>query len=96
MTITIEQAQKVLDLRAKMLANIQIGKPAHEGLTQEEYRECLDAVRADRARATAAGVEKAKKKAATGGRKKTEDALATQSTAATNPKFAKFANKNWD
>lgn len=100
MSLTVEQSQKILDLRVRMSSNIRDGKPAHEGLTAEDYNEVLDAIRGNRATAVAAGIDKAKK---SGSRKKakTEDAEAvnagaTPSDAKTNPKFAKFRQFNYD
>jgi hypothetical protein len=92
--LSIEDAQKVIDLRARMLENIQNGKSAEEGITQEELRLALDAVRSNRSAAAAAGAAKA-----TRAKKKSAGAVqATEPTTsvAANPKFAKFLNKNFD
>jgi len=96
MSLTVEDAQKVLDLRARMLSNIQEGKPAHEGITPDVYKTCLDAVRGARAKAAEVGAKKVAKKAAKA-KNNTDSALATpQTSVATNPKFAKFLNKSFE
>lgn len=87
--LTPEQASKITDLRARMLENIRMGKPSHEGITEDEYREALSFTRANRT----ASVEKAKK----GRRKSIDTALETKpSGIKDNPKFSKFLNKNLD
>jgi hypothetical protein len=99
MAITIDQAQKILDLRVIMAQNIREGREAHHGLTPEDYSAVLEAIRGNRANAVAAGVEKAKAKAAGGGKKgkaKASDVLATPPAKPTDPKFNKFANFSFD
>lgn len=62
--LTIEQSQKVADLRLRMLNNISAGKPAHEGITEEELRDSLSWLRQNRATAGAkGGTAKAKARA---------------------------------
>lgn len=83
-TLTPEQSQKITDLRRRMYTNVQEGRESHFGLTENEVREALDAVRSSRAQAMAAGEAKktrAKKK------------LSSQSKSAL---FAKFAKHNLD
>ena len=46
--LTIEQSQKLTDLRARMLDNIQQGLPSYTGLTQNEIKEGLEALRSNR------------------------------------------------
>jgi len=88
--LTIEEAQMLTDLRSRMLANIQAGKPAFDGLTTEEYRRALDIVRENRSAAAKAGEAK---KVREGTRKK-KDPLATPVT--NNPKFEKFLKLDLD
>lgn len=89
--LTMEETQKVLDLRQRMYQNVQMGRPAHEGVTEEDYRLALDAVRSNRSAAAKAGEEK---KVKSGQRKKKEVAPGTSAT--DDPKFAKFKNLNLD
>jgi hypothetical protein len=63
MSILPEEAQKLTDLRCKMLANIRAGKPKHEGLAAEEIKEALGFLRRNRT-AAMANAEKKTKKAA--------------------------------
>jgi len=94
MPITPEEAQKITDLRARMLDNVQKGLDSTNGISQEELSQALAFVRSNR---SAASVAKAA--SATGGRKKksADAALATKpSGVANNPKFAKFLNKSLD
>lgn len=92
MALTIDEAQAITDLRVRMLSNLQAGKAAHDGLTPEEYKNCLDAIRGNRAIAVANGIAKAK-----GGRKKAAAAPAEPGVSVlANPKFAKFSKFNLD
>jgi hypothetical protein len=60
--LTIEQAQSIADLRQRMLNNLSQGKPAQEGISQEEIRQGLEWLRQNRAVAGAKGGKaKAKK-----------------------------------
>lgn len=62
----IARSQRIVDLRARMLANIQKGLPSHEGIDQEELRQVLSDLRSSRATAGArGGTAKAAKAAAT-------------------------------
>ena len=58
--MTPEQSQLVTDRRTRMLENIAAGRPAWEGFTAEQIRECLDLLRSSRAN-IAAGATKARK-----------------------------------
>lgn len=49
MNISPEEAQKLTNMQSRMLSNIQAGKPAHEGITEEELSECLSFIRKNRA-----------------------------------------------
>ena len=55
MTITIEQSQRISDLRQHMLRNLQAGKPAQDGLTTEDLRQALEWIRSNRATTGAKG-----------------------------------------
>lgn len=80
MTLSLEQSQKITDLRQKMLRNVREGKPSHEGITEEELAEGLSFLRQNRILPAKAA---AKKKAASKAPVKFD---------ASNPKFAAFAN----
>jgi hypothetical protein len=96
MPLSIEQSQKILDLRVRMAANAQAGKAEHDGITPEEYREVLDMIRSNRANAVAAGVAKAT--SAPRGRKKKmeEGSVAPGVNPLDDPKFARFKKFNLD
>lgn len=64
MSVTPEQAQKLTDLRTKILENVQKGLSPNEGLTKEDIREALSYLRQNRSAAQAAGAAKAKGKKA--------------------------------
>jgi hypothetical protein len=96
MSMTIEQAQRITDLRVRMAANVRDGKPAHEGITTEDYAEVLSAIRGNRAVAVAAGIAKASGKGTGRGKKAVEAALATPPSKPTDPKFDKFRKFNFD
>ena len=98
MSLTVEQAQRIQDLRVRMAQNVREGKEAHFGITTEEYAEVLAAIRGNRAAAVQAGIAKAAGKKAGGGRGKAKasDALATPSPTLEDPKFAKYKNFNFD
>lgn len=64
-----EIAHKITDLRRRVLENERAGKPAHDGISPEEYREAIEYLRGHRADAGAKGgkaaaAAKATKKAA--------------------------------
>lgn len=61
MSLLPEEAQQLTDLRSHMLRNIQQGKPAHEGLTQEAIAKGLAFLRRNRQAAAEAGAKKAKR-----------------------------------
>ena len=65
MALGIEQAQRLSDMRVRMLNNIKANLPPHHGFTKEEIKESLEMIRAGRGAAAAAA--KAKKG---GGKKK--------------------------
>ena len=60
---TIEQAQKIADLRQRMLNNIAQNKPAHEGITEEELTIGIELLRQNRAISGAKGGKARAKKA---------------------------------
>lgn len=66
MALGIEQAQRLSDMRVRMLNNIKANLPPHHGFTKEEIKESLEMIRAGRG-AAAAAATKAKKG---GGKKK--------------------------
>lgn len=66
MALGIEQAQRLSDMRVRMLNNIKANLPPHHGFTKEEIKESLEMIRAGRG-ASAAAATKAKKG---GGKKK--------------------------
>lgn len=45
---TIIQAQRIVDLRQRMLKNIAAGLPAQEGITEEELRDAVNGIRSSR------------------------------------------------
>jgi hypothetical protein len=47
----IQQSQRIVDMRQRMLNNIAAGKPSHEGIDPEELRTVISALRAVRATA---------------------------------------------
>jgi hypothetical protein len=53
--LSIEQSQKISDLRQRMLRNVQEGKPAQEGLTEDDLRQALEWIRSNRASVGAKG-----------------------------------------
>lgn len=67
MALGIEQAQRLSDMRVRMLNNIKANLPPHHGFTKEEIKESLEMIRAGRG-AAAAAATKAKKGG--GGKKK--------------------------
>lgn len=88
--LSLEDTQKILDLRERMLQNIRESKPAEEGISEDDLRVALEAVRSNR---TVAKAEKEK----TAGRKAKKAAKAPDGTSVfDNPKFAKFKNMNLD
>ncbi len=62
---TPEEAQRVTDLRVRMLENVRNGRPAHEGISLEELQQGLAHISAPRVSAAAAGAKAKAKKAAT-------------------------------
>lgn len=64
MSLTPEQAQALTELQQRMLANIQLGKEAHDGMTEEDLHRALSFLRQNRAASGAAAGEASKKKAA--------------------------------
>lgn len=66
MALGIEQAQRLSDMRVRMLNNIKANLPPHHGFTKEEIKESLEMIRAGRGAAAAA----AKAKKGGGGKKK--------------------------
>lgn len=89
MSLSIEQSQKITDLRQRMLTNAQMGKPEHDGITPEEYKQVLEMIRSNRANAVAAGV--AKEASAPRGRKKKAPETVVPDVLA-DPRFAKYKN----
>lgn len=67
MALGIEQAQRLSDMRVRMLNNIKANLPPHHGFTKEEIKESLEMIRAGRGASAAAAATKAKKG---GGKKK--------------------------
>lgn len=66
MSLSPEQAQHASNIQSRMLANMQAGKPTHEGIDPEDIRLALASLRSGRATAAAAataGRKKAKKAA---------------------------------
>ena len=63
MTISLEQAQRITDLRQQMLRNIALGKPAHDGITPETLQEAIDILRQNRAVPAKAAAARARVKA---------------------------------
>lgn len=64
--MTPEMNQKVTDLRRRMLENQQKGLKSEAGITEEELKEAIAAIRGNRTIAAAAGgTASAKKKKAT-------------------------------
>lgn len=90
MPTTPEDAQKLTNLHQRILANVAAGKKPQDGISQDEVREALDIVRADRGKALAAGVEKAPKK----GKKAKAPSAGGQSLDAVLA--AKFPGMNFD
>jgi len=76
MALGIEQAQKLSELRVRMLKNTQAGRPSHEGFSKEEIKEALDMIRAGKGASAAAAATKAKKGT---GKKKSAVAVDTKS-----------------
>lgn len=62
--ITPEAAQKLTDLRSRMLENIKTGKPSHEGITEEDIKIGLSSIRSNRSAAAMSGGKAASKKKA--------------------------------
>lgn len=92
--LSIEESQAVIDLRQRMLENVEQGREPHYGMDPEEYRKCLDIVRGGRARLLAA--EDAKPKRAKKAAKAAPPQLEPGKSVLDNPKFAKFKNFNLD
>lgn len=74
MALGIEQAQRLSDMRVRMLNNIKANKPPQDGFTKEEIKESLEMIRAGRGASAAAAETKAKKG---GGKKKAAVAVDT-------------------
>ena len=74
MSLTPEQMQTALDVQSMMLANIQRGKPPHEGIDPEKIRLAISQLRSGRA-ATAAAAAAGRKKAS--GKKEKAAPIAT-------------------
>lgn len=71
MALTIEQAQKLSEMRVRILKNTQAGKEPHDGFTQEEITEALGMLRKGReASGEAAAAKAAAKGKGKGGKKK--------------------------
>lgn len=58
----VHEAQKLNDLRKRMLENQAAGRPPHAGIDEEELREALNILRADRRNASVGAKPKAPKK----------------------------------
>lgn len=69
MALTIDQAQKLSEMRLRILANVQAGNPAHTGFSKEEITEGLSMIRQGKTASAVAAAEKGKKtkKAKAGG-----------------------------
>jgi hypothetical protein len=52
---SIQQSQRIVDMRQRMLNNIAAGKPSHEGINPEELRDVISALRSVRATAGSRG-----------------------------------------
>lgn len=84
MPISIEEAQKLTDLRQRMLRNIAAGKPSFEGITEQELSEGLSFLRQNRLK-SAEAKEKVKSAGASKGRtKKAASAVQVDTTAFTD------------
>lgn len=81
MPVSPEQMQLATNIQSRMLANIQRGRPSHEGITREELHTALSALRSGRATAAAA---------ATAGRKKAAAAKAAKPAVELGDLFAKL------
>ncbi len=56
--MTPQDAQKLTDLRQKVLANVQAGKPSYEGIDPKELESALSLLRQPRAAGAAEGGKK--------------------------------------
>lgn len=63
MSLSVEEARRVSEMRLAIVENIKANRPPSEGIDKDELKKMLDAVRADRT-IGAAGSGKARKKAA--------------------------------
>lgn len=61
MALTPEQTQQALDVQSRMLNNIQMGKPPHEGIAKEDLQLAVANMRAGRATMAAAAATGRKK-----------------------------------
>lgn len=58
--LTPEQAQKITDLRSRMISNLAKGLPSHEGIDKEELRLAISYVRGARSTAATKAAKPAK------------------------------------